>query len=148
MIGTFCWNELMTTDAKETANFFCDLFGWSLKQSEMHPGYNMIVTADGKEIGGIMQMDQQHFGGMKSHTMPYVAVQNCDETCDRAKQRGGTVHVPPTDIPNVGRFAVISDKAGVTLSIIALKPPPSQQQLAAAATSQQAEQTLCGTLPN
>jgi len=31
------------------------------------------------------------------------------------------VHVPATDIPNVGRFCVINDPTGATISLITLK---------------------------
>ena len=39
--------------------------------------------------------------------------------------RGGKVIVAPIDIPNVGRFAVILDKQGAALSVIAYKPMPA-----------------------
>jgi hypothetical protein len=38
----------------------------------------------------------------------------------RAAELGGKVCVPPTDIPNVGRFAVINDPQGAVFSIIRL----------------------------
>ena len=33
---------------------------------------------------------------------------------------GGTLLVPPTDVPNVGRFSVFIDPAGACLAIIKL----------------------------
>jgi len=49
-----------------------------------------------------------------------VAVEDVDETVKRVEALGGKVCVPPTDIPNTGRFAVINDPSGATLSILKL----------------------------
>ena len=41
--------------------------------------------------------------------MPYVAVADCDATAAKAQGLGAQLIVPPTDIPNVGRFAALMD---------------------------------------
>ena len=51
----------------------------------------------------------------------YVTVADADATAKRCVELGGKVIVAPTDIPNVGRFAVILDKRGAALSVIAYK---------------------------
>jgi predicted enzyme related to lactoylglutathione lyase len=51
----------------------------------------------------------------------YVAVDDVDASTDKAKALGGAVHVPPTDIPEVGRFAVIADPQGAALAMIRLQ---------------------------
>jgi predicted enzyme related to lactoylglutathione lyase len=50
--------------------------------------------------------------------MVYITVANCDERAARAAQLGGNIRVPPTDIPNVGRFSVIADPQGAAFSLI------------------------------
>nr|MBA2540470.1 VOC family protein [Deltaproteobacteria bacterium] len=50
--------------------------------------------------------------------LPYVAVANTDATAEKAKKLGATIVVPPTDIPNVGRFAVLVDPQGSALGIL------------------------------
>jgi hypothetical protein len=52
----------------------------------------------------------------------YVQVANCDETAAKATSLGGKVCMPPTDIPNTGRFAMLQDPQGAMLSVIALAP--------------------------
>jgi predicted enzyme related to lactoylglutathione lyase len=64
------------------------------------------------------------FGGAPSHWMPYVAVNDVDASVKRVEELGGKVCVPPSDIPNVGRFSVITDPTGATISLITLGPPP------------------------
>ena len=55
-----------------------------------------------------------------SFWLPYVAVENAD-AAERAARRGSArkVMVPPTDIPNVGRFACWSDPQQASIAVLA-----------------------------
>lgn len=120
--GTFCWNELSTRDLGAAKRFYTELLGWQLKEST-HAGmtYNEIVV-DGEHIGGMYEMTAEQ-GGMPSHWMGYVAVDDVDEKARQAFELGGKVCVPPMDIPNVGRFCVITDPTGANISLIKLSAP-------------------------
>ena len=48
----------------------------------------------------------------------YVTVDNVDESCKRAADLGGKLIVPPSDVPGVGRFAVIQDPQGALLNLM------------------------------
>ena len=50
-----------------------------------------------------------------------------DATADRIKQLGGTVHVPPTDIPNISRFSVVADPQMATLALFKWLEPGQEQ---------------------
>ncbi len=126
--GAFCWNELATTDSEAAVKFYKELLGWEVKTStvmegcegaESAPPYNEIVVG-GESIGGIYKMGPE-FNGAPSHWMAYVAVEDVDERARQVWELGGKVCVPPTDIPNVGRFCVINDPTGATISLITLK---------------------------
>ncbi|HEX7317946.1 MAG TPA: VOC family protein [Pyrinomonadaceae bacterium] len=126
--GSFCWNELSTTDDQAAINFYTQLLGWEIKSSnatacegtEAPPMvYNEIVV-DGKHVGGIFKMGTE-FGQTPSHWMPYVAVEDVDAKAAQVAELGGKVCVPPTDIPNTGRFCVVNDPTGATISLITLK---------------------------
>jgi predicted enzyme related to lactoylglutathione lyase len=41
-----------------------------------------------------------------------------DAAADRIARLGGTVHIPPTDIPDVGRFSVFADPQNATLALL------------------------------
>jgi predicted enzyme related to lactoylglutathione lyase len=58
--------------------------------------------------------------GVPPHWAIYVSVADCDERAARASELGGKLCVPPTDIPNVGRFSVVSDPQGAMFNIIHL----------------------------
>jgi predicted enzyme related to lactoylglutathione lyase len=50
--------------------------------------------------------------------MPYFQVDDCDGSVTKAKELGGRVNVPPTDIEHVGRFAMLADPQGAMFSVI------------------------------
>ncbi len=126
--GSFCWNELATTDPEAAQNFYKALLGWEIQKSNVMEGcegaeaatpYYEIVVA-GEHVGGMYKPGPEA-GGAPSHWMAYVAVEDVDERARQVWELGGKVCVPPTDIPNVGRFCVINDPTGATLALITLK---------------------------
>ncbi|MCA1557704.1 MAG: VOC family protein [Acidobacteria bacterium] len=118
-MGTFCWNELATKDLGAAKSFYTALLGWQLQESQAAGmAYNEIV-AEGEHIGGVYQVTEE-YGEAPSHWMAYVAVDDVDAKAKRVAELGGKVCVPPTDIPNVGRFCVITDPTGATLSLVKL----------------------------
>lgn len=125
--GEFCWNELGTTDVESCKKFYSELLGWQFKQNEPIAdceGGGMIYnefTVDGKKhFGGMYQMGKE-FGDAPSHWMAYVAVDDVDVSAAKVTELGGSVCVPPTDIPNTGRFCVVTDPSGATISLITLE---------------------------
>jgi predicted enzyme related to lactoylglutathione lyase len=50
----------------------------------------------------------------------YFAVDDCDKIVAKAQQLGGKTMLPPTDIPNIGRFSVLTDPQGAYFAIIAM----------------------------
>ena len=115
--GAFSWNELMTTDVVGAKAFYSGLFGWEMHDEQMlNITYTIIKNGD-REVGAIMAIppDAQ---GAPSAWGAYVTVDNVDKQMARVEQLGGKVMMPPRDIPNVGRFAVISDPHGAMLTLI------------------------------
>ncbi|HEX6185285.1 MAG TPA: VOC family protein [Pyrinomonadaceae bacterium] len=127
--GAFCWNELSTTDSDAAIKFYTELLGWEVKKSHAMEAcegsdappmvYNEIVVG-GEHVGGIYKMGPE-FGAAPSHWMSYVAVDDVDASAAKVAELGGSVCIPPTDIPNTGRFCVINDPTGATISLITLK---------------------------
>jgi predicted enzyme related to lactoylglutathione lyase len=117
--GAFTWDELTTRDAAAAISFYTELLGLEAETSQMEHGEYTVLKAGETMLGGIMQMTDE-WGDLPSHWMVYVAVDDCDATADQAKALGGTVCVAPTDIPQVGRFAVLNDPDGAVFSIITL----------------------------
>jgi len=113
--GRFVWYELLTTDTKAAMDFYKDVVGWTTQPFE--GGYEMWVSKQGP-LGGIYPLpDQAKKMGAPPHWMAHVEVANVDATIDEARKLDGKVFHGPEDIPKVGRFAVIGDPQGASLSV-------------------------------
>lgn len=119
--NTFCWSELMTRDTDAATKFYTSLFGWKTKVSDAAGFAYTHWQNDGADIGGMMAIQEQ-WGPMPANWGNYVQVANCDETVAKATSLGGKACMPPTDIPNTGRFAMLQDPQGAMISVIALVP--------------------------
>jgi len=116
--GTFCWNELMTPDAKAAEKFYTQLFGWTTEVMDMGGGrvYTLWKKGD-TSAGGMMQIQGPEMEGVPPNWLSYVTVDSVDASTSKAESLGATVDVPPTDIPTIGRFSVITDPTGGTLGL-------------------------------
>jgi predicted enzyme related to lactoylglutathione lyase len=122
--GGWIWNELWTTDAKAALGFYEKAFGYTHDTMDMGPqgSYYILKTADGKGRGGLMQSTMP---GVPSMWLPYVHVTDCDAAAAKAQALGAKkLVVPPSDIPNVGRFAVLLDPVGTALGLFKPTPAP------------------------
>jgi hypothetical protein len=52
-----------------------------------------------------------------SYWMPYFQVASADTSAAKAQQLGGKLMVPPQDIPNTGRFAIVTDPQGAMFAV-------------------------------
>jgi predicted enzyme related to lactoylglutathione lyase len=76
---------------------------------------------DGKPMAfGGMYVMMPEMAGIPPHWIPYFAVADCDATVEKAKSLGANVHVPPMDIPNTGRFSMMTDPQGAAFAVIKL----------------------------
>jgi predicted enzyme related to lactoylglutathione lyase len=122
-IGRFVWHELMTTDPQGAIAFYTDVVGWKTQAWE-GGDYTMWVGSDGRPLGGVSALPERvkKVGGPPSWTSN-VLVGDVDATVATARKLDGKVHVEPTDIPTVGRFAVLGDPQGATISVFKWASP-------------------------
>lgn len=112
--GTHIWYELLTTDAEGAKAFYeAVVSGWTFgPPSADHHGYREINAPDG-HAGGAMELNQEMIaGGAKPVWLGYVGVDDVDATVAKLQTKGGQVHLPAFDIPNVGRIAMVADPQG------------------------------------
>lgn len=119
--NTVCWNELATRHLAECQKFYQAVFNWQAETKSMDGFEYAELMLDKTPIGGMMPMTEE-WGDIASHWMTYFAVENCDASVEKAIGLGGTVCVPATDIPGVGRFSVILDPQKAVFSVIQLLP--------------------------
>lgn len=118
--GTFVWNELSTPDPEKAAAFYTAIGGFTVEKMDMGPGGTYyLLNADGKGRAGMMKQSE----GQPIAWQPYIQVASADQTSAKATKLGAKTIVPPTDIPNVGRFSIFLDPLGAPNAI--LEPHPA-----------------------
>jgi predicted enzyme related to lactoylglutathione lyase len=120
-VGSPCWHELISTDKAEAGAFYAALLSWQMESFLGAMDYT-IFKQEEKSVAGLMQRTEE-MGEVPSHWMIYFAVEDCDASAEKAARLGGEVCVPPTDIPQVGRFAVLADPGGAMFAVIRLTNP-------------------------
>jgi predicted enzyme related to lactoylglutathione lyase len=114
-VGAPCWIELFTSDADRARAFYDELFGWTSEEPNPEFGGYINFSRDGVRVAGAMANDGSQ-GAPDGWTI-YLAVEDAAATADAAAAHGGTVHVPPADVGDLGRFAVLGDAAGAIVGI-------------------------------
>ena len=118
----FIWYELIAHDAAAARAFYCHVAGWAVETTEMAgPPYTLFKTDSGPVAG---MMDRVHLPPETATAPPcwtgYVGVDDLDAKATEATALGGKIVLPPRDLPNVGRIAIVTDPQG---AIIALFQP-------------------------
>lgn len=117
-VGAFSWAELITPDPVAAAEFYGKLFGWSFKAMDnMGQGPYHVIHVGESSVGGVMAPPPDA-PPMPPHWGSYVTVARCDDTVAQCTALGGKVLVPPLDIPDVGRMAVLQDPQGAVINVI------------------------------
>ena len=117
--GTFSWPELATTDQKAGVAFYKALFGWDVNEQPIGPTevYSMFQVR-GKPVGAAStQQPQERQLGVPPHWNSYVTVANVDQSAKKAESLGGKILMPPFDVMDAGRMAVVQDPTGAVFEI-------------------------------
>jgi len=120
--GSFCWNELMTTDTSKDKEFYTSVFGWGADTQNFGDlEYTMFSNGD-RPAGGMLAITPE-MGPIPPNWLVYFAVDDCDAKLQKATELGAIVMKPADDIPGIGRFAILTDPQGAAFAIIKLENP-------------------------
>lgn len=115
--GIFSWTELTTTDLAAAKTFYSQLFGWTLEEQEITDIPYTVIKVNDQPIGGMMSLPPES-PAMPSQWGAYVTVEDVNASAQQAEALGAKIIIPPTDIPETGRFCLLQDPQGATLSMI------------------------------
>jgi predicted enzyme related to lactoylglutathione lyase len=126
--GGFVWYELITDDIDKARDFYRAVVGWEIaaEGQAMSTGttYRMIERSDGGNAGGVLTMsDDMKAHGAKPVWLGYIHHPEVDAAVARIKAAGGAVHMPPMDMPGVGRIAMVADPQGAQFYVMNPTPP-------------------------
>ncbi|RMG93902.1 MAG: VOC family protein [Chloroflexi bacterium] len=110
--GTFSWIDIITTDPEAGKAFYSQLFGWTYE--DLPAGEGAVYTMfrkNGLDVAALSGMPPGQ-EQMPPHWNSYVTVDNVDEAAAKASNLGGNVVMPPFDVLEAGRMAVVQDPTG------------------------------------
>jgi predicted enzyme related to lactoylglutathione lyase len=117
--GSFIWYELLTPDAAAAGRFYGDVIGWTLSDfGGEAPGYRIFSTGETRVAGMMPLPAGAEQAGLRPGWLGYVGVDDVDATVARIIAARGRVHMPATDMPGVGRIAMVADPQGVPFYVM------------------------------
>jgi uncharacterized protein len=116
--GAFTWSTLHTRDQDGAAAFYEAVFGWTRQDF----GGTLVFNAGERGVANMLDMPPGTPDQMPAFWMAIFATADTDATAAKARELGGQVAAEPFDIPDVGRFAVLSDPHGVAFGVITAPP--------------------------
>ena len=130
--GSFLWYELLTNDLDGARAFYDAVVGLKI-QAEPTAGpldYRMIDTPGGGHVGGAMQLNAPMTeGGAMPGWFGYVGVNDVDAAVAKVTSAGGEVHMPPTDIQENLRIAMVTDPQGAPFYVMRSTPVAGQEDM-------------------
>lgn len=126
--GMPIWYELMTTDVDAAKRFYAEVIGWSampFPSDGTGPEYSVWSTSDGQGAGGLMALPDGAPAG--PGWFAYFHVADVDAKVKENEAAGGVTHMPPDDLPDVGRTAMIADPQGIVFYLMTPDPAMADQ---------------------
>jgi predicted enzyme related to lactoylglutathione lyase len=120
--GLPIWYELVTPDADAAKAFYGSIVGWTGSVFPMPEGgmpYHIWQAGD-VGIGGMIETEQSPTGGPV--WLAYFHVADVDAATSENAQAGGRAHLEPTDLPGIGRIALLEDPQGVIFYVMTPDP--------------------------
>lgn len=115
--GEFVWNELATTNVQAAKDFYSKVFGWEFIDKKMDDMTYTIIKKGPKQFGGIWAIPNEQQNQIPPHWLPYILVENLEQSLEMARQNGATIIKPVQKAGDMGFFAIIKDPTGAHLAL-------------------------------
>jgi predicted enzyme related to lactoylglutathione lyase len=114
-VGGPCWVELGTSDPTAAKIFYHELFGWraEVDTREEAGGYTVLHLGE-DPIAGLTPLFQEHQS--VAWTISF-ATADADATAGTIRAAGGSLLMEPSEVMDLGRFAVAADPSGAVFSL-------------------------------
>jgi predicted enzyme related to lactoylglutathione lyase len=108
--------ELLSTDMGKARSFYGDVFDWKFNDDVSGDGNPYVMLDVGGNTGANF-MDSP-IADPRPFWLPYVQVEDIQETLEAVRSRGGTVVRDRTDEPGMGSFAIVRDPVGAAFGLV------------------------------
>jgi len=114
--GKLVWVDLVTTDPQKAVAFYTAVFDW---QPRYFSDENYIeLIHDGRVMSAIVLYEGDEAVEGDARWLVSISVKDVDAATQVAWESGGEVLEPATDLPDRGRYSVISDAQGAVLMLL------------------------------
>ena len=114
--GKLVWVDLVTTDPQRAAKFYSAVFDW---QPHYFADKNYIeLSHNGRVMSSIARYDDDEATDGDARWLVSISVTDVDAATQNAVASGGTVLEAATELPDRGRYSVISDSQGAVLMLL------------------------------
>jgi predicted enzyme related to lactoylglutathione lyase len=108
------WYDLLAHDVEGVKRFYGELFGWTFEVDPEGDSLYTVIRRDGRAIAGIAEVEQPEL----SQWLSWLSVEDVDGAVQYVRDRGGEVHRDARDLPQRGRYAIVSDPQGAALVLV------------------------------
>ncbi|MFJ6080785.1 VOC family protein [Streptomyces sp. NPDC092369] len=119
--GSLSWVELYTPDIAAAAWFYHETLGLETAAVNFPGGTYTTVNPAGADedamFGGLVPLADDPTEDT-AYWLPYIEVEDVDAVVAKARELGGEIRVPATDIEGVGRVAKLADPYGARFAVI------------------------------
>jgi predicted enzyme related to lactoylglutathione lyase len=112
--GALSWFELLTNDTEKAGAFYSELFGYTQEPFGEDGTYTVFKRGE-DQIAGMMTAPME---GIPNYWGLYFTADDVDVVTQKVKAAGGQAMMEPTDMPEVGRIAVLTDGQGAAFGVI------------------------------
>jgi predicted enzyme related to lactoylglutathione lyase len=126
--GKFVWYEYMGDDLRASVSFYTKVVGWTAKDAGMSSFPYELLSVGDTMVAGMMAIPPDAKAmGVRPSWIGYIWVEDVDAAARKLTEKGGRVYREPSDIPGIGRFAVVADPYGGSFALYRDQggnPPP------------------------
>lgn len=114
--GKLVWVDLVTTDPQRAVAFYSTVFDW---QPHYFADKNYIeLSHNDRVVSSVVSYDDDEAEAGDARWLVSISVTDVDAATQNAVNGGGAILEAPTDLPNRGRYSVISDSQGAVLMLL------------------------------
>ncbi len=114
--GKLVWVDLVTTDPQRAVEFYAAVFNW---QPQYFADKNYIeLSHNDRLVSSVVRYEDDEAEDGDARWLVSISVPDVDTATQNAVESGGTVLEAATDLPDRGRYSVISDSQGAILMLL------------------------------
>lgn len=116
--GKFIWFELAANDPAQLKRFYGTVFGWQFQAVTTNEEQYTLIRNNKKDIAGLFKARPRKNVQVGALWIAMLSSSNLNDTVSKIQKSGGTLHTPPTALPDRGSYAIAKDPEGALFGLL------------------------------